>query len=113
MIIAKRNFKMIGLRDLEEKLELASELMEKLLSVCDELQNIEVVCEVDDMAANKEIKTRMEREGGTMTLQEAIVHAKEKAEKLNGTCAREHSQLVKWLEELQQYRDKAEKGDGK
>lgn len=35
-----------------------------------------------------------------MTLQEAIIHAKEKSKTLN-SCAKEHLQLAEWLEELQ------------
>lgn len=36
-----------------------------------------------------------------MTLQEAIIHAKEKSKTLSGKCAQEHLQLAEWLEELQ------------
>lgn len=35
-----------------------------------------------------------------MTLQEAIIHAKEKSKTLSGKCAQEHLQLAEWLEEL-------------
>lgn len=40
-----------------------------------------------------------------MTLEEAIIHCKEKACD-NTQCALEHRQLAEWLEELQQYRNK-------
>jgi hypothetical protein len=41
-----------------------------------------------------------------MTLEEAIQHAKEVAERLGGCseCAKEHLQLVAWLEELRDRR---------
>lgn len=39
-----------------------------------------------------------------MTLQEAIIHAKEKSKSLSGKCAQEHLQLAEWLEELQSLR---------
>lgn len=42
----------------------------------------------------------------SMTLEEAIIHCKEKACD-NTQCAREHKQLAEWLEELQQYRNNA------
>lgn len=38
-----------------------------------------------------------------MTLEEAIIHCKEKACS-NTQCAIEHGQLAEWLEELQEYR---------
>lgn len=38
-----------------------------------------------------------------MTLEEAIIHCKEKACG-NTQCAIEHGQLAEWLQELQQYR---------
>ena len=44
----------------------------------------------------------------TMTLEEAIIHCKEKACD-NTSCALEHRQLAEWLEELQQYRKNARK----
>lgn len=66
---------------------------------------------------------------GKLTLEEAIVHAKEVAEKnYRGAdfesidsidddiktncikCAEEHMQLVKWLEELKSYKDLEEQG---
>lgn len=66
---------------------------------------------------------------GKLTLEEAIVHAKEVAEKnYRGAdfesidsvdndiktncikCAEEHEQLVKWLEELKSYKDLEEQG---
>lgn len=40
-----------------------------------------------------------------MTLEEAIIHCKEKACD-NTQCALEHRQLAEWLEELQQYHNK-------
>ena len=45
-----------------------------------------------------------------MTLEEAIIHCKEKACD-NTQCALEHRQLAEWLEELQQYRKKCKKGE--
>lgn len=44
-----------------------------------------------------------------MTLEEAIIHCKEKACGNNAQCALEHRQLAEWLEELQQYRKNARK----
>ena len=45
-----------------------------------------------------------------MTLEEAIIHCKEKA--CNNTqCALEHRQLAEWLKELQQYRNKGKLKD--
>lgn len=44
-----------------------------------------------------------------MTLDEAIMHAKEKAESLCGECAKEHSQLAKWLTEYKKLKEKQEK----
>lgn len=41
-----------------------------------------------------------------MTLEEAIIHCKEKACD-NTQCALEHRQLAEWLKELQQYRKNA------
>lgn len=43
-----------------------------------------------------------------MTLEEAIIHCKEKACD-NTQCALEHRQLAEWLQELQQYRENARK----
>lgn len=43
-----------------------------------------------------------------MTLEEAIIHCKEKACG-NTQCAIEHGQLAEWLQELQQYRKNAKK----
>ena len=43
-----------------------------------------------------------------MTLEEAIIHCKEKACG-NTQCALEHRQLAEWLQELQQYRKNARK----
>jgi hypothetical protein len=43
-----------------------------------------------------------------MTLEEAIIHCKEKACD-NTQCALEHRQLAEWLQELQQYRKNARK----
>ncbi|MCM1222436.1 MAG: phage N-6-adenine-methyltransferase [Lachnospiraceae bacterium] len=41
-----------------------------------------------------------------MTLEEAIQHCKDVAEKLGCCeCAEEHKQLAEWLEELQRYRE--------
>lgn len=40
-----------------------------------------------------------------MTLDEAILHAEEKA-KGKGPCAADHRQLAKWLRELKAYRAK-------
>lgn len=40
-----------------------------------------------------------------MTLEEAIIHCKEKACD-NTQCALEHKQLAEWLQELQQYRNR-------
>lgn len=40
-----------------------------------------------------------------MTLEEAIQHAKEKAER-HTRCGEEHQQLAKWLEELLWLRDR-------
>lgn len=48
--------------------------------------------------------------GGKMSLEEAIIHCKEKACD-NTLCALEHRQLAEWLEELQQYRKNARKED--
>ena len=42
-----------------------------------------------------------------MTLDEAIIHAKEEAckhEVLNPQCAIEHNQLAEWLKELKDYK---------
>ena len=39
-----------------------------------------------------------------MTLDEAIEHAREKANGC-GECAKEHQQLAEWLEELKQFRE--------
>ena len=47
-----------------------------------------------------------------MTLEEAIIHCKEKACG-NTQCALEHRQLAEWLEELQQYRKNAGKEESK
>lgn len=44
----------------------------------------------------------------TMTLEEAIIHCKEKACG-NAQCAIEHRQLAEWLQELKQYRENARK----
>ena len=44
-----------------------------------------------------------------MTLEEAIIHCKEKACD-NTQCAIEHRQLAEWLEELKQYHKKRKKG---
>lgn len=44
----------------------------------------------------------------TMTLEEAIIHCKEKACG-NTQCALEHRQLAEWLQELQEYRKNARK----
>ena len=42
----------------------------------------------------------------TMTLDEAIQHAKEQACKLGCTeCGQEHNQLAEWLEELKELRN--------
>lgn len=40
----------------------------------------------------------------TMTLDEAIAHAKERSCS-NSECALEHKQLAEWLEELKNYRN--------
>lgn len=51
-----------------------------------------------------------------MTLEEAIAHAREVAEKQSlylpecGLCAKEHGQLADWLEELLRYRRLEEEG---
>lgn len=47
-----------------------------------------------------------------MTLEEAIIHCKERACD-NTQCAREHRQLAEWLEELKKYREKRKKGGNK
>ena len=47
-----------------------------------------------------------------MTLEEAIIHCKEKACD-NTQCAMEHRQLAEWLEELQEYRKNARKEENK
>lgn len=43
-----------------------------------------------------------------MTLDEAIIHAKELSEdqSICKDCREEHKQLATWLEELKQYKDK-------
>ncbi len=41
----------------------------------------------------------------SMTLDEAINHALEKAESLCGECAEEHRQLAEWLIELKGFRE--------
>ena len=41
-----------------------------------------------------------------MTLDEAIMHAREKAESLCGECAKEHSQLAEWLTEYKKLKEK-------
>ncbi len=43
-----------------------------------------------------------------MTLDEAIIHAKDVAKSRCDECAEEHKQLAKWLEELQAYKQKYE-----
>ena len=48
---------------------------------------------------------RVRGEGEIMTLDEAIDHAREKAE-CGGECAAEHAQLAEWLEELRELREK-------
>lgn len=50
------------------------------------------------------------RKENRLTLEEAIIHCKEKACD-NTQCALEHRQLAEWLEELQQYRKNARKED--
>lgn len=45
-----------------------------------------------------------------MTLEEAIIHCKEKACG-NTQCALEHRQLAEWLQELQQYYKNSGKED--
>lgn len=45
-----------------------------------------------------------------MTLEEAIIHCKEKA-CANTQCGLEHRQLAEWLEELKMYRKNARKGE--
>ena len=47
-----------------------------------------------------------------MTLEEAIIHCKEKACD-NTQCALEHRQLAEWLQELQQYRKNKRKEESK
>lgn len=47
-----------------------------------------------------------------MTLEEAILHCKEKAYG-NTQCAIEHKLLAEWLQELQQYRKNAKKEENK
>ena len=41
-----------------------------------------------------------------MTLEEAIAHAKERANQDCTDCAKEHAQLAEWLEELKAFREK-------
>lgn len=41
-----------------------------------------------------------------MTLDEAIMHAREKAKSLCGECAKEHSQLAEWLTEYKKLKEK-------
>ena len=50
----------------------------------------------------------IKRSNIAMTLEEAIIHCKEKACD-NTQCALEHKQLAEWLQELQQYRKNAKK----
>ena len=46
-----------------------------------------------------------------MTLEEAIIHAKEKAQTIKcKECADEHRQLAEWLEELKKYRETEDDG---
>ena len=45
-----------------------------------------------------------------MTLEEAIIHCKERACD-NTQCALEHRQLAEWLEELKEYRKNAKRGN--
>lgn len=43
----------------------------------------------------------------SLTLDEAIEHAKEEAFKLGcSECGKEHRQLAEWLEELKEYKEK-------
>ena len=41
-----------------------------------------------------------------MTLDEAIRHADEVANRCTGECAADHHQLAEWLRELKQYRER-------
>lgn len=47
-----------------------------------------------------------------MTLEEAIVHAEEKAKSECGKCASEHRQLADWLKKLKNYEKKMEETEG-
>lgn len=52
------------------------------------------------------------QEGENMTLEEAIEHCEEIAEKMCDECGMEHRQLAEWLKELQAYRkERHETGD--
>ena len=69
--------------------------------------------EEDEEWAKKEFRHFYElglnaRKENRLTLEEAIIHCKEKACD-NTQCALEHRQLAEWLEELQQYRKNARK----